>query len=80
MIFREQNRTQKLDAYAARRLQSRWKSEALATACGVSLRTAYRWRASFRELRVIAVEDFEADFVIRHKQPPVRVSAWRKAA
>lgn len=43
------------DLWAMRRLQAGWRPRAIATACGVSLRTAQRWAAAARGGEVVEV-------------------------
>lgn len=43
------------DLWAIRRLQAGWRPRAVATACGVSLRTAQRWAAAARSGEFVEV-------------------------
>ena len=69
-----------LDEWMSRRLFSGWTNQAVATACGVSVRTVQRWRASLVSLEDVVVDGYVATFALRRGRPPARVSAWRRAA
>jgi hypothetical protein len=64
------------DAWAIRRMLAGWKPEAVATAAGVSVRTAKRWRAEITGLRELELEGFRATFAIRRGKPPLQLTVW----
>ena len=65
-------------AFAVRRLLAGWTPQAVVVACGgeFSVRTAYRWRKAILSIETVRVGAYEADFVIRRKGTPIRVTAW----
>lgn len=63
-----------LKAWALGRVAVGWSAAAVATAAGVSTRTAYRWIADLERV----VGDHVATFAIRRRRAPVRVSSWTK--
>lgn len=65
------------DAWAAERLAEGWHPRAVAVACGVSVRTAYRWRKAIGTVTV-SVGGWSATFLARVDGPPVRVSDWTR--
>lgn len=54
-----------------------FKPEALAVAAGVSVRTAYRYKAAFTgDLVTVRVGNWGARFAVRRGKPPVRIGPW----
>lgn len=64
------------DAWAIERLRNGWHPRAVATACGISVRTAYRWRRT-TETVTVTIGGWSAEFVTRDGSHPVRVSDWQ---
>lgn len=69
-----------IEPYTARRVLAGWAPQAIATAAGVSTRTAYRWRAEIVAIHELEVDGWVATFAIRRTRGPVRLDAWRRAA
>jgi hypothetical protein len=46
---------------------------------GMSVRTAYRWRAQLVGIESVCVGGWVATFAIRRGKPPSRISAWERA-
>lgn len=68
----------KVDAYAARRIAAGWDVRAIATACGVSVRTAYRWRKTVRTVEAVEVDGYLAHFLLYHGRPPRQITSWMR--
>ena len=67
-----------VDVWALRRMLHGMHPVAVASAAGVSLRTAYRWRNDVAGLEEVAIGTHSATFVIRHDKPPMRLTPWRR--
>lgn len=68
-----------IDPWLARRIEAGWHPRAVAAAGGISLRTAYRWKAALVEVRDVEVAGYVAAFAVRRDAVPVRLEAWRRA-
>jgi hypothetical protein len=69
-----------LTAHGVARLLAGVHPRIVADELGVSLRTAYRWRRDVVAVEVVTVDGWTATFVRRQRRPPVRISAWERAA
>lgn len=67
-----------IDPWFLRRLLAGWRPSVVAEACGVSTRTAQRWRQQLTAIETVRVAGWEADFALRRSYPPCRVSLWRR--
>lgn len=72
--------TAPIAVWAVRRMLAGMHPISVATAAGVSIRTAYRWRAEIEHIEEIAVAGFRATFVVRHDRPPMQLTVWRRTA
>lgn len=72
--------TAQIEPWIARRVVAGMAPRALVAATGgaISLRTAYRWRASIVRLEDVDIDGWRATFAIRRNDPPTRLSKWRR--
>lgn len=66
------------DPWVVHLVLAKWSPQAIATAAGVSVRTAYRWRQRFAELVNVEVGAWRATFAIGHGGPPMRLTPWTR--
>lgn len=68
-----------MDTWLVRRLLAGWTPQAVATASAgrVSVRTVYRWRKSLMGVETVRVGRHLADFALRRRRTPIRISDWR---
>lgn len=69
-----------LTASLAHKLMAGVAPRELAEVSGVSVRTLYRWRRELVAIESVRVDGWTATFARRRYQPPVRISAWERAA
>jgi hypothetical protein len=69
-----------IDVWLLGRLLAGWTPRAVAVASAgrISLRTAYRWRKAIMSIETVRVGPYEAEFAVRRRRGPIRVSEWRR--
>ena len=65
---------------AAHRLLAGVHPKIVAAEHGMSIRTAYRWRRGLRAAETVTIDGWTATFARFAGRPPVRISAWERAA
>lgn len=65
---------------AAARLLAGVHPSIVARETGMNLRTAYRWKNGLRAIEPVTVDGWTATFARFVGRPPVRISAWERAA
>lgn len=70
--------TTEIDPFLARRILAGWSADAIATAGGVSRRTAYRWIAEVIDVVDLEIAGWRATYAIRRSKGPLRLTEWRR--
>jgi hypothetical protein len=66
------------DPWILERVAAGWHPQAIATAAGVSLRTAQRWRSQVLRIEEVELGGYVARFAICRTRPPFRLEPWRR--
>lgn len=72
--------TPEMTADAATDLLAGRSPRMVAKEAGMSVRTAYRWRAELVSVESVRVGGWVATYAHRRRLPPVRISAWERSS
>lgn len=75
-LFDQARTTPEMTADAARDLIAGRSPQMVARETGMSVRTAYRWRAELVAIESVRVGGWVATYAHRRRLPPVRISPW----